>query len=69
MIRSTIRQMIAPVLAPEEYVASLFSNLGPELDEFERNELSGIFKYFNVPWVLNQKNTKYPIFFSFYLVL
>ena len=51
MIRSTIRQMIAPALVPEEYVASLFSNLGQELDEFERNELSGIFKYFNDHWM------------------
>ena len=47
MIRSTIRQMMALALIPEEYVTSLFSNLGQEFDESERNELSGIFKYFN----------------------
>ena len=47
MIRSTIRQMMALALVPEEYVTSLFSNLGQEFDESERNELSGIFKYFN----------------------
>ena len=47
MIGSTIRQMMGLALVPEEYVTSLFSNLGHELDETERNELSGIFKHFN----------------------
>ena len=47
MIRSIIRQMMGLALVPEEYVTSLSSNLGQELDESERNELFGIFKYFN----------------------
>ena len=47
MIGSTIRQMMPLALVPEEHVTSLFSNLGQELDESERNELFGIFKYFN----------------------
>ena len=47
MIGSTIRQMMVPALVPKEYVTSLFSNLGQEFDESERNELFGIFKYFN----------------------
>ena len=47
MIRSVIRQMMGLVLVPEEYVTSLFSNLGQVLDESERNDLSDIFKYFN----------------------
>ena len=47
MVGSTIRQMMALALVPEEYVTSLFYNLGQELDESERNDLSDIFKYFN----------------------
>ena len=47
MVGSTIRQMMALALVPEEHVTSLFSNLCQELDESERNDLSGIFKYFN----------------------
>ena len=39
--------MMGLALVTEEYVTSLFSNLGQELDESERNELFGIFKYFN----------------------
>ena len=51
MVPSTIRQMMAPALVPEKYVTSLCSNLGQELDGFECNELSGIFKYFNDHWM------------------
>ena len=47
MIGSTIRQMMALALVPEEHVTSLFSNLCQELDESERNELSRISKYIN----------------------
>ncbi|CAF4963807.1 unnamed protein product, partial [Rotaria socialis] len=44
MVRSVIRQMMALALVPEEFVPLLFSNLGQELDESERNELAGILK-------------------------
>ena len=47
IVGSTIRQMMALALVPEEPVTSLFSNLCQELDESERNELFDIFKYFN----------------------
>ncbi|CAF4424172.1 unnamed protein product [Rotaria socialis] len=51
MIRSAIRQMMALALVPEEYVPLLFSNLGQELDESERNELAGLLKYFDDYWM------------------
>ena len=51
MVCSVIRQMMALALVPEEFVPLLFSNLGQELDESERNELAGILKYFNDYWM------------------
>ena len=47
MVGSTIWQMMGLALVPEEHVTLLLSNLGQELDESERNDLSDIFKYFN----------------------
>ncbi|CAF1273072.1 unnamed protein product [Rotaria sordida] len=47
MIRSVIRQMMALALVPEQYIPSLFANLGQELNGSECNELSDLFKYFN----------------------
>ncbi|CAF4011351.1 unnamed protein product, partial [Rotaria sp. Silwood1] len=44
MIRSVIRQMMALTLVPEQYVPSLFANLGQELNDSERDELSDLFK-------------------------
>ncbi|CAF1309239.1 unnamed protein product [Rotaria sordida] len=51
MIRSVIRQMMALALLPEQYIPSLFANLGQELNGSERNELSDLFKYFNDYWM------------------
>ncbi|CAF1211730.1 unnamed protein product [Rotaria sp. Silwood1] len=44
MIRSVIRQMMALTLVPEQYVPSLFANLGQELNDSERDELSQVCK-------------------------
>ncbi|CAF3703943.1 unnamed protein product [Rotaria sp. Silwood1] len=51
MIRSVIRQMMALALVPEQYVPSLFVNLGQELNDSESAELSDLFKYFNDYWM------------------
>ncbi|CAF1419522.1 unnamed protein product [Rotaria sordida] len=51
MIRSVIRQMMALALVPEQYIPSLFANLGQELNGSECNELSDLFKYFNDHWM------------------
>jgi len=51
MIRSVIRQMMALALVPEPHVPSLFDNLGQELDDAERDELSDLFKYFKDYWM------------------
>ncbi|CAF0903856.1 unnamed protein product, partial [Rotaria sordida] len=40
MIRCVIRQMMGLALVPEQYVPSLFANLGQELNDSERDELS-----------------------------
>ncbi|CAF1585215.1 unnamed protein product [Rotaria sordida] len=39
MIRCVIRQMMGLALVPEQYVPSLFANLGQELNDSERDEL------------------------------
>jgi len=51
MIRSVIRQMMALTLVSEKYVPSLFYNLGKDLDDSERDELSRLFKYFKNQWM------------------
>ncbi|CAF2922927.1 unnamed protein product [Rotaria sp. Silwood2] len=38
---------MALALVPEQYVSALFSGLGQELNDYERNELNDLFKYFN----------------------
>jgi hypothetical protein len=53
MIRSVIRQMMALALVPEEYVPQLFANLGQELTESDRLDLSNLFKYFDNQWMRN----------------
>ncbi|CAF4309143.1 unnamed protein product [Rotaria magnacalcarata] len=51
MIRSVTRQMMTLTLVPEQYVPSLFANLGQEISDSERDELAGLFKYFNDYWM------------------
>ncbi|CAF1558470.1 unnamed protein product [Rotaria magnacalcarata] len=51
VFRSVTRQLMALALVPEELVPSLFSNLIQEVDDYERDELAGIFKYFNDNWM------------------
>ena len=51
MIRSVIRQMMALALVPEQYVPSLFADLGQDLSDSEQDELAGLFKYFNDYWM------------------
>lgn len=51
MLRSVIRQMMALALVPEQYVLPLFADLGEELSEDERGELSCIFTYFERQWL------------------
>ncbi|CAF1300987.1 unnamed protein product [Rotaria sordida] len=51
MVRSVIRRMMALALVPPEHVPSLFARLGEELNPEERDELLGLFKYFNSQWM------------------
>ncbi|CAF1623485.1 unnamed protein product [Didymodactylos carnosus] len=51
MIRCVIRQMMALALVPEQYVQSLFVDLGEELNDDVREELANLFKYFNDQWM------------------
>ncbi|CAF0881500.1 unnamed protein product [Adineta ricciae] len=53
MIRSTIRQVMALALVPEQYVASLFAELGSELREAEHPALLDFLKYFTDQWMHN----------------
>lgn len=50
-IRSTIRQMMALALVPNEHVPSLFARLQEELDENDRVQLNRLFKYFESQWM------------------
>ncbi|CAF2982191.1 unnamed protein product [Rotaria sp. Silwood2] len=51
MIRSVIRQMMALALVPEQYIPSLFDNLGKDLNDSERDDLLPIFEYFKNYWM------------------
>ena len=51
MMRSVIRQMMALALVPEQYIPSLFDNLGKDLNDSERDELSPLLKYFSHYWM------------------
>ena len=53
MIRSTIRQMMALALVPEQYVASLFADLGQELNDTGHPALLDFLKYFTDQWMHN----------------
>ena len=50
-IRSVIRQMMALALVPEQHIPVLFADIGQELNDDERNELDGFFRYFNDYWM------------------
>ncbi|CAM2727523.1 unnamed protein product [Rotaria socialis] len=54
-MRSVIRQLMALALVPHEHVSLLFDHLLEGLDEHEREQLDGIFKYFETQW-LRQTN-------------
>ena len=51
MIRSLIRQMMALALVPEQYVQSLFVDLGQALNGNEHEALANLYKYFNDQWM------------------
>ncbi|CAF1598010.1 unnamed protein product, partial [Didymodactylos carnosus] len=51
MICSTVRQMMALALVPEQFVPSLFPHIGEDLDDPDRDELSDLFKYFDGYWM------------------
>jgi hypothetical protein len=51
MMRSVMRRMMALALVPAQYVLSLFDDLGKDLNDSERDELSPLFKYFRDYWI------------------
>lgn len=51
MIRSTIRQMMALALVPEQYVESLFADLSQELTDTEYPALLDFLTYFTDQWM------------------
>jgi len=51
MVRSVIRRMMALALVPPEHIPLLFARLGEELNPEERDQLLGLFKYFNGQWM------------------
>jgi hypothetical protein len=51
MIRSTIRQMMALALVPEQYVESLFADLSQELTDTEHPALLDFLTYFTDQWM------------------
>ncbi|CAF1633762.1 unnamed protein product, partial [Rotaria magnacalcarata] len=50
-ILSVIRQTMTLALVLEQYVSSLFTVREQELSDSERDELAGLFKYFNDHWM------------------
>ena len=60
MIRSTIRQMMALALVPEQYVESLFADLSQELTDAEHPALPAFLTYFNGQWM--QKTSMWNVF-------
>ncbi|CAF1362499.1 unnamed protein product [Rotaria sordida] len=51
MVRSAIRQLMALALVPESYVPILFTNVGQELTDDERDEIQDLLEYFNSYWM------------------
>ena len=51
MIRSTIRQMMALALVPEQHVESLFADLSQELTDTEHPALLHFLTYFTNQWM------------------
>jgi hypothetical protein len=51
MMRSVMRRMMALALVPAQYVLSLFDDLGKDLNDSERDELSPLFQYFRDYWI------------------
>ncbi|CAF4218278.1 unnamed protein product [Rotaria sp. Silwood2] len=47
MIRNVIKQAMALALVPPSHVQVLFNELGQELNDDEREEISGLLQYFN----------------------
>ncbi len=43
--------MMALALVPQQEVAPLFTSLGQELSDLEREELAELFQYFNDHWM------------------
>jgi len=51
MVRNVIKQAMALALVPPSHVQVLFNELGQELNDDEREEISGLLQYFNNQWM------------------
>ena len=51
MARNVIKQAMALALVPPSYVQVLFNELDQELNDDEREEISGLLQYFKNHWV------------------
>jgi len=51
MVRNVIKQAMALALVPPIHVQVLFNELGQELNDDEREEISGLLHYFNDHWM------------------
>ena len=51
MVRNVIKQAMALALVPPSYVQVLFNELGQELNDDEREEISGLLQYFKNYWM------------------